>query len=434
MDCCFLCDGSDRFSGFVLDRGRGGGVPPLNEDSSSVSAAGSASSEALQPEESSEISDSVKVEESVINITDVQKFDNGYFTVIYNEDGVDEPKEGYMSIDGVITTEEPKGLYQYHPAIFYDENGQETFNSVDSGADIMVCDAAYGVYMVQEMRSGLDQPMTYYAGLMDAKGNWLDGPFEVFLTGYTSHGGLGEGILGAISPRDNQNYNLLLFDSETGSYVSVPDASLGTGSQFRNGTIILEVDGNICSVAKDGTVTKLPAEGDLICEGDNGFVTDANTLSFYDRSGQLLWSFDKYELYDPYGAGYYAPYMCEDCVIIHILGADNNVYIGCLSQQTGELVYEPLHPDGYGLISYEYGHITLTSMDGKVLFVDLLTGETVSAPEMDIDLRSGDDTVEYWEDGLYVVRHSEADDASAQYKYYFFDPQGQEVIPTLKTE
>ncbi|HIV19759.1 MAG TPA: hypothetical protein IAC82_10710 [Candidatus Merdivicinus intestinigallinarum] len=414
------------------------GESASSEEPSTVSLAVSSSAEPSEAEGPSEASEPAETEGQEVAVNQILDFENGYFRVGYREDGADESKEGYMSIDGVVTTEEPKGLYEndgYTKITLYDENGQETYAN-DGEEKLAVIDAADGVYLVQEIRSGLDEA-AWYAGIMDASGNWLDGPFNMTeMTGAqtaeaANQGGLGEGMLGIYAKQQNSN-TLVVFDGETGACFSVNDV-WQQDLQFRNGTMIYQQwgggisggqKGAICSLSKDGTVTELPVEGNLLCEGDNGFVTDANNLSFYDRSGQLLWSFDQYELAEDS-----EPIMYEEFICIQVIGADGNAYRGCLSQQTGELVYEPFQGGGYVC-----GQTSLTEKDGKAVFVDLLTGETNSEPDVDIDLSGMYDEIQYWQDGLYVIRHYEGKDASPKYKLYFFNAQGQEVIPTLKTE
>ena len=42
---------------------------------------------------------------------------------------------------------------------------------------------------------------------------------------------------------------------------------------------------------------KLHEEGvDLLDSNENGFLTDENGISFYDLSGNLQWSFNKYDV------------------------------------------------------------------------------------------------------------------------------------------
>ena len=401
---------------------------------STASSAVSSSAESSEPEESSEASEPAEAEAEEVTVYPVNGYSNGYFSVGVTHNG--EQTEGYMSVDGTVTFEEPKGLYENHgytKITLYDENGQETFAS-DGEELLAVIDAADGVYLVQETRSGLDE-MAWYAGIMDGSGSWLDGPFNMTeMTGaqtadVANSGGLGEGMLGLHAKQQNSNA-LVVFDGATGSCFTV-DNVWNQNLQFRNGTMIFQQwdggisgghKGAICSVSKEGTVTQLPAEGELLCEGDNGFVTDANNLSFYDRSGQLLWSFDQYELTEDS-----EPVMYEDSIFIHVTGADGNTYRGCLSQQMGELAYEPFQGGGYVC-----GHTSLTARDGKAVFVDLLTGETISEPDIDIDLSGMYDEIPYYKDGLYVIRHYEGNDASPKYQYYFFNEQGQEVIPTLE--
>lgn len=357
-----------------------------------------------------------------------------YYRVSFRRENNDEALEGYMDVDGTVVMEKPK-LYENTGGTtitLYDENGQETFASSDD-ENMYVLGASNGVYLVQETRSGLDES-AWYVGVMDANGNWLDGPFNMTeMTGTIGAADvlddMGEGMMAVYTTQSHSNI-LVIFDSENGACFSISDV-WNDDLQFRNGTLIFQhwsggtsigKKGTICSVTKDGTLTELATEGELLSDGDNGFVTDANNLSFYDRSGNLQWSFDNYELVD-------TPVFYDDFVFIFVRGADGATYAGCLSQQTGELVYEPFKASP----RYVYEHIVLTEVDDQSAFVDLLTGETVSVPDLDIDLTGLYDEIQYWEKGLYVIRHYEGKDASPQYDLYFFDAQGQEVTPTLKT-
>jgi len=85
----------------------------------------------------------------------------------------------------------------------------------------------------------------------------------------------------------------------------------------------------------EGNVTKLHEEGvDLLDSNENGFLTDENGISFYDLSGNLQWSFNKYDVSSAWLYG--------KNVFVKLNGNDGNTYISNINQKTGELVYEPI--------------------------------------------------------------------------------------------
>ena len=85
----------------------------------------------------------------------------------------------------------------------------------------------------------------------------------------------------------------------------------------------------------EGNVTKLHEEGvDLLDSNENGFLTDENGISFYDLSGNLQWSFNKYDVSSAWLYG--------KNVFVKLNGNDGNTYISNIDQKTGELVYEPI--------------------------------------------------------------------------------------------
>ncbi len=92
----------------------------------------------------------------------------------------------------------------------------------------------------------------------------------------------------------------------------------------------------ICVADSEGNVTKLHEEGvDLLDSNENGFLTDENGISFYDLSGNLQWSFNKYDVSSAWLYG--------KNVFVKLNGNDGNTYISNINQKTGELVYEPIH-------------------------------------------------------------------------------------------
>ena len=392
-------------------------------DSSVNSTSGNGTTSASQPTTAVE----------VLNINSKEQFGSEErYAVSYRLEGDDTTQHGYMDAAGIITTEAPQVPYENSGASFviYDDSGNEIYSSPSGEYWQIEGRADNNVYLVQQLRSGLDESATY-VGLMDETGNWLyGGPVNVTeLTGIQllqagRSENLGENMMSVYCAEAHGNY-LVLFNGETGNYTLINDV-WNHDLKFYGDTMVFQHWdggtsggdlGEICSVDKNGNVTVLPTQGDLLCTGSNGFLTDTNELSFYNNQGQLIWSFDQYPLSDTY-----TPILYDDVVFAHVTGADGNSYIACISQSDGSLVYEPIR-DSY---NYIYQHYILTEISDANCFVDLLTGETLATPQDDFDL----DEVEYYSQGLYAVKHRE----SGEYSYLFYDYAGNQVTPGVVEE
>lgn len=369
----------------------------------------------------------------VLNINDQEQFGSEVrYEVSYRLNSDDTTQHGYMDASGVITTEAPQAPYENSGSSFviYDENGNETYSSPSGEYWQIEGSTDNNVYLVQQLRSGLDESATY-VGLMDETGNWLYGePVNVTqLTGIQllqagRSENLGENMLSVYCAEAHGNY-LVLFNGETGNYTLINDVR-NQDLAFYSGTMIFQHWdggtsggdlGDICSVDKSGNITTLSTEGELLRTGANGFLTSANGLSFYNNQGQLIWSFQEYPLSDGF-----TPILYDDMVFAHVTGADGNSYIACISQSDGTLVYEPIR-DSH---NYIYQHYILTEISDANCFVDLLTGETLATLQDDFDL----DEVEYYEQGLYAVKHRE----SGENSYLFYDFTGNRVMPGVVEE
>ena len=366
-----------------------------------------------------------------IRVTTIQARRNSgskvWYEVAYRQEGSEESQIGYMDLSGVISSVEPKGSFESKPSggssfVLYDADGNETYSN-NEGFWQILWGTEDGVYIAQELRSGLDESATYI-GLMDSTGNWMsDSP--VNLTELTESGqlimagaaeDLGEGMLSAYCTKNHGNY-LLLFNTETESIIPIEDV-WNHYLHFYDGTMIFQHwdggssgghKGEICSIDKTGNITVLPTEGELLATGENGFLTDANGLSFYNRSGELLWSFSDYELS-------VTPSLYENMIFAGFTGADGNTYKGCLSQESGTLVYEPVKAEGP-----TSGHVLLNTT-GENCFIDLLTGETIVTTE---DFEPED--IEYSSDGLFIIHYVGDNGVS----YLFYDSEGNPVQPVL---
>ena len=88
----------------------------------------------------------------------------------------------------------------------------------------------------------------------------------------------------------------------------------------------------ICVADSEGNVTKLHEEGvDLLDSNENGFLTDENGISFYDLSGNLQWSFNKYDVSSAWLYG--------KNVFVKLNGNDGNTYISKILIKKQESLY-----------------------------------------------------------------------------------------------
>lgn len=392
-----------------------------------------------KPESSTETLQNNKTEEfqqvnelKITNIVEQIKINSDiYYKVSYQLGGSKEYKTGYMNKLGIISIDEPKILYEKGDSpgsfILYDNNGNETYSDEKDGNWGILLGTDNGVYVAQEMRSGLDKQATYI-GLIDSQGNWLSqSPINLtqlteveYPIGASEAKNLGENMLSVYCKVSRGNY-LILFDSETGKIIPVENV-WNNFLSFYNGTMIFQHwdggesgghMGEICSIDKKGNITTLPADGNLLAVNTNGFLTDSNGLSFYTRDGQLVWSFNDYKL-----SNEFEPVLYEDMVFAYFIGADGNSYIGCISQKTGDLMYEPFK-DSHG---YIYDHSILTIVSDEKCIVDLMNGKKLTTIQ-DIDLNYD---VEYYSDGPFIIKIDEEEQI-----YIFYDANGNQLQPVL---
>lgn len=353
-----------------------------------------------------------------------------FYEVLYKIGDSEEYQTGYMNRSGVISPDPSPILYENFSGSFvlYDKYGNKTYSSEEDGNGGILYGTDKEVYLAQKMEAGIDGYVTYI-GLIDGKGNWLSGsPIDVnaganYPIAASGAEELGEGMLSAYFKMDNGNY-LFLFDTTNGNIISIPDV-WNDNLSFCDGTMIFQHwgggfsgghKGDICSVDKAGNITTLSVEGDLLAANADGFLTDADGLTYFTRNGVKVWNFEDYELSDEF-----TPTLYEDCVFAYFKGKDWNSYLGCISCKTGELIYEPF-VENYG---YIYEHSVFTNISGENCFVDLLTGEKI-ATLPDFDFNSSD--VEYYSDGLFIINSYK----DGKYNELFYDPKGNQVQPVLK--
>lgn len=332
-----------------------------------------------------------------------------WYEVSYRlEEGEDVPL-GYMNTEGIILTEEPAVLFEP------EASNMTTLGAVDEG-----------IYLAQEVNYGIDGE-AIYLGLIDNTGNWVSEKINLpEFTGVnlasvdkSAFEDLGDGMISAYWSGNKDNY-LFIFDTETKNVIIVPSvwrSSFDFG--FYEGNMIYQqrTGGSgagklrdICSVDRNGTITTLPAEGNLLAVGANGFLTDSNGISFYTRSGELVWTFDDYEMSDEV-----TPIVYNNMVFVGLVGKDSIHYAGCLSQESGTLVYEPLQlvRDSF------FGHLMVTGSK----FIDLLTGETIAV----VDPVFSVDEIVYYDEGLFIIRDAGRESVT----YRFYDEKGNDIQPVL---
>lgn len=332
-----------------------------------------------------------------------------WYEVSYRLEEGGDVQEGYMNTDGVISTEEPPALYESESSYM------TTLGAVDEG-----------IYLAQEVNYGIDGGAVYL-GLIDNTGNWVSEKINLpEVTGVnlasvdkSAFENLGDGMLAAHWFGDKENY-LFVFDTKTKNVITIPSVSQSSlDFGFYEGSMIFQQRtggsgagkiGDICSVDRDGTITTLPAEGNLLAVGENGFLTNSNGISFYTRSGELVWTFNDYELSDEV-----TPVVYSNMVFVGLVGKDSWHYVGCLSQESGTLVYEPLRLVRDSI----FGHVMVTGSK----FIDLLTGETLA--EVEPAFRVED--IEYYDDGFFIIRDAERESVT----YRFYDESGNVVQPVL---
>ena len=386
-------------------------------------------------ESSSDESQTNAIPVAVSSVYQMMIGDEIWYQVLYTLEGSDEKTAGYMNSSGEVFVTEPKGTYENDNLMYvlYDSNGNEIYSSPSDESWYILKGTNDSVYLAQTIVSGLDEAATY-VGLVDSNGNWM-GNSPINLTELTAARqaiavyeayDLGEGMLAAYYRADHGNY-LLVFDKETGNNFFVQNV-WPNNLQFYNGTMIFQKWGGgisgghlggIYSVNKSGTVTELSAQGNLLAVGPNGFLTDANNLSFYTRDGELLWNFSDYKWSDRYD-----PILYDNVVFTYIIGADERTYIACLSQSDGTIMYQPFE-ENYNCI---YDHFIFTWFNDDVCVIDLLNGEVIrTLPELDTgNLYDG---VIYRNQGLFVIKDYDYD--QDRYNYLLYDSQGNKIQPIL---
>ena len=346
---------------------------------------------------------------------------------------------GYMDNTGIITSDIPS---QYQKS----GNTSVLFNDDGSISYTQTCNSVYdgvvyeydGIFMWHEDQSNIDGKKIVL-GLKDCNGSWLyNSPVDVLeITGVdfdtdTEYDYLGEGMFSAYDLSQNHGNHLLIFNANNGEYIHVEDVYPRAWA-FYDGTMIYQQwdggqsgghKGKICLLCSDGTIQELNGDGDLLTVNEKGFLTeDRYGISYYDRNGNIKWTFDKYEI-----ARRSRPVLYEDFVFANVTGADNKTYTISLNSN-GELVFDPFETCSTIVVD---GHYALKETNIGFDIVDLTTGNvnaTIDIPNESYlieDLGYEDDYGydEYEVFGTLFIINSNGE-------YLFYNTDGQEIIPTI---
>ena len=296
----------------------------------------------------------------VLNLYQDQKTDieEAEYLVSYLEDkNIDEEsvekqekEEWYIDIKtGKITKDSQYKRHFYNDGWtieFKDDKGKilySTEDEEDEGGYRVLHEFNKDKFLVVERLESIDE-RSIYLGFMNAKGKWKQDPWKVDndLLGSGYKGDelfqLGKGIVG-FCIKNTGTSTLLVFDSNTDKVFSISNV-WPKNLYYCGGKMVYQIweasrTYEICVADSEGNVTKLHEEGvDLLDSNENGFLTDENGISFYDLSGNLQWSFNKYDVSSAWLYG--------KNVFVKLNGNDGNTYISNINQKTGELVYEPI--------------------------------------------------------------------------------------------
>lgn len=356
-----------------------------------------------------------------------------YYSVEYTLGS--EVKRGYMSQEGVITSEIPAKTYKKTKTTseLYAPDGSVSFTKTYDNYFDGVLGEHDGTYVWREEVGDIDSRHVYL-GLVDRSGTWLhDSRVDVLeLTGseFMTHVTcwyLGEDMFAVYDLSHRTENYMMLLNAANGFYIYIKNISSNHLS-FHNGTMICQQWeggqaggrlGNIYSVSKGGTAKELAAEGTLIGANEYGFLTDKDGFSFYDRDGNLKWSFNRYELVHRA-----APILYGEYIFANVLGADNNGYTIVLDRN-GSIVRDPIKYCADILVN---GHYTAVKTDTGYDIVDLATGAVNAsiAPEeysvlWDLGYHTGSNP-DFGKLFILKVGH----------QFRFYDTDGKEVTPTVR--
>lgn len=213
------------------------------------------------------------------------------------------------------------------------------------------------------------------------------------------------------------NY-LLIFNGNNGNCISIENVSC-KNLAFYDGTMIYQQwdggqagghRGSICSLHSDGTIQEFNTTGDLITVNGTGFLTTGNGISFYDRNGNLKWSFDKYEI-----AKNSKPVMYNDYVFVCVRGADGKNYTVSLNPN-GEIAFDPFETYSQTVVG---GHYALKENDNMLTIVDLVSGSNIATIDLPFE------SYQIGGLGSLIIIKSDED-------YFLYSIDGEQVVPIVK--
>ncbi len=345
---------------------------------------------------------------------------------------------GYMDDMGIITPSIPtqfkktgntSELYDNNGAISYTHTYEDSFDGVKCGYN--------GTFLWRENQSDIDGKKVCL-GLMDCNGAWLyDGPVNVLeisdvdFDTYTEYEYLGEDMFSAYDLSKNRGNLLLIFNANTGKCISIENV-YPKGWAFYDGTMIYQqwdggqaggYRGKICLLHSDGTIQELNTAGDFITANKDGFLTTGSGISFYDRNGNLKWTFDKYEI-----AKHSQPVMYDDFVFVCVRGADGKTYTISLNSN-GEIVFDPFETCSKIVVG---GHYALKENDKVLNIVDLTSGSVNATINLSTESYQIEDLGyedygydEYEKFGsLFIIKTNG--------EYSFYDIDGEQIVPTVE--
>jgi len=361
---------------------------------------------------------------------------NLYYNVSYKTKNSDIAN-GLMDRDGLITADIPQTyINDGRGFTIYSDSGEHSYipDGANDFAEIIL--EYEGVYLVQELRKGLDNS-GIYAGLMNNFGQWLNGyPLNTSEIGWTLskqelYSNLGEGYIGSYTRYQHGNA-LFLLNVKDGAFGKIENVWYDNLKMYDGSFIYQSYDGggsgghkgSIFSY-KDGNIIELSSvDGDLISCSEKGILTDNDGLSFYSRDGKHKWTFNKYNIY----WDRMPPVMYGDFIFAFIYNNDltSGVYLACISQETGEITYEPIPASNAGNVK---GHVAFVSDDTGNYLVDVTTGK----PLLNLGTNCENETKMRNSDGPFIEIFEKWKDHENKWKgkYRLFNGNGEEVVPHL---
>lgn len=381
----------------------------------------------------------------VLNLYQDQKTDieEAEYLVSYLEDkNIDEEsvekqekEEWYIDIKtGKITKDSQYKRHFYNDGWtieFKDDKGKilySTEDEEDEGSYRVLHEFNKDKFLVVERLESIDE-RSIYLGFMNAKGKWKQDPWKVDndLLGSGYKGDelfqLGKGIVG-FCIKNTGTSTLLVFDSNTDKVFSISNV-WPKNLYYCGGKMVYQIweasrTYEICVADSEGNVTKLHEEGvDLLDSNENGFLTDENGISFYDLSGNLQWSFNKYDVSSAWLYG--------KNVFVKLNGNDGNTYISNINQKTGELVYEPIRIFN-DEITGKY-MVDIRSNKDNLEIVNLVNGKSKNTIKVSAKYISKS-KVKYSGNGIFVF--STISEKNNVGDCRIFDVKGKEIRPYVK--